>query len=149
MPVDLKWTQVDLLPVCLATIGAFGLGTVLAWPSPALEQLVDCSPSCDLNLEITEGQASWIVSTAFIGAFVGAIVRHLMSGPSWLKLCCFQVVGQLLMPRFGCKWSMMLMSVPSTTGWLCLVVTEPLNVSSPVLLYVGRFLTGEFCWAHL
>ena len=47
-----------------ATIGAFGCGTVLAWPAPALDGINSCD-DCQLTLTLEEG--SWVAATAYIG----------------------------------------------------------------------------------
>ena len=47
-----------------------------------------------------------------------------------------------MMPKLGCKFTMILLAIPFTAGWICLVITEPLQVETPTLFYIGRFLTG-------
>ena len=41
------------------------------------------------------------------------------------------------MPKYGKKWTMMILSVPIFCGWVCLI-----TASSVHILYCGRFLTG-------
>ena len=41
------------------------------------------------------------------------------------------------MPKYGKKWTMMILSVPILLGWVCLIVADSVE-----LLYCGRFLTG-------
>ena len=41
------------------------------------------------------------------------------------------------MPKYGKKWTMMILSVPIFVGWICLITA--FNVE---MLYCGRFLTG-------
>ena len=47
-------------------------------------------------------------------------------------------------PRLGPKWTMILMSIPAVVGWICLVITKPLDDSMDplALFYIGRILTG-------
>ena len=57
-----------------ASIGAFGLGTSLAWTSPSLPRLQDdlCLDQCDVP-DISVDEASWIGAMLPLGA--------IMSGP--------------------------------------------------------------------
>ena len=60
-----KWSQV--VPSLAATVGAFGCGNMIAWPSVA-QPHVECaegSEGCDLAL--TSSQYSNVASLAFIG----------------------------------------------------------------------------------
>ena len=41
------------------------------------------------------------------------------------------------MPRYGKKWTMMMLSVPIFIGWLSLILANHVT-----FLYIGRFLTG-------
>ena len=41
------------------------------------------------------------------------------------------------MPKYGKKWTMMILSVPIFCGWVCLITATSLHI-----LYCGRFLTG-------
>jgi len=119
----------QFLAAFAATIGAFGMGNMLVWSSPALPHLVkeDCEKinACDLPHPFTNEEGSWIGSISTIGALTAAIV-----------------VGRIMIPYLGCKWSMITLSVPATAGWICLLITKPLQVTTPTLFYVGRFLTG-------
>ncbi len=37
---------------------------------------------------------------------------------------------------------MIVMNIPFVIGWICLIITKPLEVTDPALFYVGRILTG-------
>ena len=52
-----------------ATFGAFSLGTVISWPSNALQNGTGYAPD-DLDFEFDSNVASWIVSLFMIGAAV-------------------------------------------------------------------------------
>lgn len=116
-----KYRQV--IAAFAATIGAFALGTGLAWTSPALPHLADCT-NCTLPVSFTAQQGSWIASLFPVGAMIAS-----------------QAVG-LLMPRIGRKWTLIGLSIPFLAGWICLLITDPLQTTSPWLFYVGRILTG-------
>ena len=109
------------LATFIATIGSFGLGTVLSWPAPTLPQLSaqSCSGSCAGLLILSIEQQSWVAALLNFGAFT--------AGP----------VSGFLMPRYGKKWTMVILSLPIFIGWLFLIFA--INVE---MLYVGRFLTG-------
>ena len=55
-----------------------------------------------------------------------------------------KVVGSLMIPLIGPKWTMISMGVPAVAGWICLVVGKPLDdtLDPLALFYVGRILTG-------
>ena len=67
-----------------ATIGAFSLGTVLGWSSPATPFLVDCNEvdgnysdslqNCTLPKSFSAEEGSWISSTVNFGMLFGAIM---------------------------------------------------------------------------
>ena len=111
----------QFLATFIATIGSFGLGTVLSWPAPTLPQLSShaCSNSCDGLLLLSVEQQSWVAALLNFGAFT--------AGP----------ISGILMPRYGKKWTMVLLSVPIFIGWIFLIFA--INVE---MLYMGRFLTG-------
>lgn len=120
--------RTQLLATLFATIGSFGLGTVLSWSAPTLPQLdLETHGLCDhdigegegLCLRLTRDQQSWVASLLNFGAFT--------AGP----------ISGLLMPRCGKKVTMMLLSVPIFAGWLCLILADTVW-----LIYIGRFLTG-------
>lgn len=113
--------QGQFLATFFATIGSFGLGTVLSWPAPTLPQLSGqtCSGECGDHLVLSTEEQSWVAALLNFGAFT--------AGP----------IAGILMPRYGKKWAMMMLSVPIFIGWLFLIFAS--NVE---MLYVGRFLTG-------
>ena len=127
----------QILASFAATVGSFGLGTGLAWSSPALPFLVGCNlpdmPSgydpdksnCTLPVSFSDEEGSWIGSMFNIGALVAAFATG------------------LLMPAIGRKWTMILLSVPFIIGWICLIIPAyKTDISSPALFLVGRFFTG-------
>jgi len=122
--------SIQFIAAFSATIGAFGLGNMLGWSSPALPHLVNCGngigqEKCDLPVSFGDNENSWIGSTLTLGALAAAIVT-----------------GKILIPLLGCKKSMIVLSIPGIAGWVCLLITKPLQVTSPALFYVGRILTG-------
>ncbi|CAL8072111.1 unnamed protein product [Orchesella dallaii] len=101
------------------TTGIFGLGTVLAWSSPALPDMVNEKNGYFYNISIE--QQSWVGSVATLGA--------LASAP----------VAGFTVERMGRKGTMVLFSFPFILGWL--VVGFATNV---IMMCIGRFITG-FC----
>ncbi|KAI5713558.1 hypothetical protein M8J76_001231 [Diaphorina citri] len=69
---------------------------------------------------ITDNQASWIASIITIGAILGSVPA-----------------GQLSY-KFGRKWFLILLAIPSLAGWLMIMYAEH-DVN---LLILGRFTTG-------
>ena len=135
-------TDFSCLPATLfATLGSFGLGTVLSWSAPALPQLSvqpDVRPSlvwpAGSSLRLDLEQQSWVASLLNFGAFTAGPITGCYSAslppltvimPGWL------------VPRYGKKWTMMILSVPIFCGWVCLITASSLHI-----LYCGRFLTG-------
>ncbi|CAG7643816.1 unnamed protein product [Allacma fusca] len=103
----------------VATIGAFGLGTVLGWTSPALPSM---AKSGDFpGFESDSDEATWISALTPIGALVAGFA----SGYS------IQKIGQ--------KGTMLLLAAPFVAGWLMMAYAKTLS-----LIMVGRFITG-FC----
>ena len=113
--------RTQFLATFIATIGSLGLGTVLSWPAPTLPQLSasSCSAECDHHLVLSIEQQSWVTALINFGAFT--------TGP----------LTSVLMPRYGKKWTMMLLSVPIFIGWILLICA-----TSARMIYIGRFLTG-------
>jgi len=97
-----------------ATLGAFGLGTVVSWPSNALLQIRE-----EDNIQLSTAQESLVSSIAFIGAVL------------------VQVVGAFAFPIIGKKWSLIGLVFPFIGGWVLL-----LTASNYAMLLIGRFLTG-------
>jgi MFS family permease len=95
--------------------------------------LADCSydnvtgtsgENCTLSEAFTSEQGSWIGSLFPIGALIAS-----------------QLTGFLL-PRIGRKWTLIVLSVPFTIGWVCLLIPGPADLTGPTLFYVGRIFTG-------
>ncbi|CAG7786384.1 unnamed protein product [Allacma fusca] len=78
-----KWPQ--LLAGLMAANGAFALGTVLAWPSPCIPELIKSKEFGDLR----GSQPSWLASLAILGASCSAIPagrdEEAASALKWLK----------------------------------------------------------------
>ncbi|CAG7828155.1 unnamed protein product [Allacma fusca] len=118
----------QILAALAACMGAFGLGTVLGYSSPAMSQLRD-HPDFGAFYEngtlIGEGvswqPASWIGSLVALGA--------LISGP---------VIG-FCVEAFGRKTTIMALALPFVIGWM--LITYAWNLQ---MIYAGRFVTG-FC----
>ena len=63
----------------IACIGATDLGLALAWTSPALPYIVDCSGAdCDYNFSVSVG--SWIGSLVNLGCLVSVFVTGYVMG---------------------------------------------------------------------
>ena len=101
-----------------ANLGAFSLGIVLSWTSPALPFLSNCNDkssssivtynsnfkNCTLQQAFTDEQASWIGSLFGIGALLSCIATgHMMS-------------------KIGRKWTMIGLNAPLLLGWICLLI---------------------------
>jgi len=118
-----------------ATIGAFSLGIVLAWTSPALPFLSDCNDkssnfnpnfnNCTLSKAFTTEEGSWISSLFGIGALLSCAITG------------------ILMSKFGRKWTLIALNGPLLLGWVCLLIPSyKTDIATPYLFYVGRILTG-------
>lgn len=109
-----------------STLGALAAGMTLAWTSSAgadgknLESLYD--------IHISKNEFSWISSLVAIGSAVICIP-----------------IG-ILTDMIGRKYSMLLMVVPFSIGWLLIIFAK-----SVIMFYIGRFITGlsggAFCVA--
>jgi MFS family permease len=114
-----------VIPAC---IGAFALGTALAWTSPALPYIADCTKpegECDFEFDATVG--SWIGSLLTLGCLATSFVTGFLMG------------------KIGRKWTIVLMSVPFILGWVLILLPMLLSVTgdgAKWLFYTGRFLTG-------
>ncbi|TRY70088.1 hypothetical protein TCAL_05190 [Tigriopus californicus] len=120
-----KWPQI--LAAVSTTIGAFGLGAGMAWTSPTLPNLVNCSnrtEGCTFDQEFSKEEGSWIGSTYTLGAMVSAIVTG------------------FLLARIGRKWTMLGMAIPFILGWLLLCISVPLTLDEAYWFYIGRALAG-------
>ncbi|CAG7629769.1 unnamed protein product [Allacma fusca] len=101
----------------VVTLGIFGLGTVLAYTSPALPKIESTG---DLG-NVTYSQKAWVGSTSMLGA--------LSSSP-------FAGYG---VDKFGRKNLMILLAFPFIAGWIFIPISTTFT-----LVYIGRFITG-FC----
>ncbi|CAL8109366.1 unnamed protein product [Orchesella dallaii] len=97
------------------TIGAFSLGNVLGWSSPAL---VSIQKSGDFP-DLVTADISWIGSLITIGAVAGAPLAGY----------CIEKVGR--------KNTLLISALPLVLGWLSLAMAAQIS-----MLYIGRFLTG-------
>ena len=125
-----RWPQ--YLATFAATMGAFGLGTGIAWASPAVpllkkDCLVKLSKNCAFSLEdgINNDQAKWISSIFNLGAMVAAVMTGILLG------------------KVGRKWAMIINCVPMALGYLCLMFPVWVEGTNPSFFFVGRFLTGK------
>ncbi|XP_071445142.1 facilitated trehalose transporter Tret1 isoform X2 [Hetaerina americana] len=98
-----------------ATLGAFALGTALAWSSPAIPKL----EKGEAGFEVTSAQSSWVGSLMTLGAAAIALP---------IGYC---------MDQIGRKLTMILLAVPFVMGWVLIVWA--INVD---MLYAGRFFCG-------
>ena len=110
--------QLGKVPQVLAslatTIGAFSLGIVLGWTSPALPFLSNCNDNfgpynsnfknCTLPRAFTNEQASWIGSLFGIGALLSSLIT-----------------GNL-MSKMGRIWTLIALNCPLLLGWACLLI---------------------------
>ena len=117
-----KW---QLFVYILATLGAFGCGTGIAWSAPVLPKVQpeDCQDSCDLS-GLSDYAASWIGPLFPLGAAC--------SGP----------VAFFLLNQIGRKRTLILLSFPMFIGYVLLTLTKTLD--SIVTLFIGRFFVGKF-----
>ncbi|XP_022905450.1 facilitated trehalose transporter Tret1-like isoform X2 [Onthophagus taurus] len=113
---------VAALSACLGSIAA---GTVLGWTANINELLRDGNLN---GISVDEGEFGWIGSIATLGAM----------------LMCFST--GFFCNIIGRKWTMLVLVVPFTLGWLLIICAE--NVD---MIYAGRFFTGlaggAFCIA--
>jgi len=120
-----KWSQV--LPAFIATFGAFGCGTGIAWPS-VVQQQIECSHD---NSSITSQNST--------NCELGLSSAQFANVASFFHIGC-AVVGPcaaLLTRQLGRKWTMVLLALPFMAG-LTLIITA----SGEWMLDLGRFLFG-------
>merc|ERR1712136_214348 len=121
----------QIIAAFAATIGAFTLGNGLGWSSPALPNIACPTkehPEPTLKHCLDEDEQKWTGSLLCIGALIAS-----------------QLVGVVMMPRLGLKWTMISMSIPAVLGFILLILPDPLDdgESETVwLFYLGRILTG-------
>ena len=70
----------QVLGTLVATIGSFSLGTVLAWPAPALPQLAKQHAINQDEAGLTVEQMSWVAALINFGGFAaGPLAGFLMA----------------------------------------------------------------------
>lgn len=98
------------------SIGAWGYGTVLGWPSNITNNL----RAGELNgVKMTDTQLSWAGSVPTLGAMFSCLVIGFIADAIGRKTACFITLG------------------PSILGWILILSAQ--NVE---MVYSGRFLTG-------
>ncbi|XP_053970928.1 facilitated trehalose transporter Tret1-like [Hylaeus volcanicus] len=103
-----------------ATLGALASGMVLGWTSSAGNDDEGHNKiQVQYGFPISEEEFSWIGSAAAIGSVVISIPIGILT----------DVIGR--------KYSMLLMVVPFTIGWLLIIFAN-----SVAMFYIGRFITG-------
>ncbi|XP_043263388.1 facilitated trehalose transporter Tret1-2 homolog isoform X3 [Colletes gigas] len=100
-----------------ATLGALASGMVLGWTSSAGPDGINLQTV--YNIPISADEFSWIGSLTALGSLS-------MSIP----------IG-ILTDLIGRKYSMLLMVVPFTVGWLLIILANTVP-----MFYIGRFITG-------
>ena len=81
----------------LATLGAFGLGTVVSWPSNALLQIRE-----EDEIQLSTAQESLVSSIAFIGAVLVQVVAGAVKQITFFFISdIFQHLHFLLLERNG------------------------------------------------
>ena len=130
-----RWPQ--YVATFAATMGSFGLGTGIAWSSPAIpliksdcQVLLNASDNCAFKVEddvsgIDDDQAKWVSSIFNLGAMVAAVLTGILLG------------------KVGRKWAMIISCVPMAVGYLCLMLPIWADGTNPSFFFVGRFLTGK------
>ncbi|KAJ8894779.1 hypothetical protein PR048_000086 [Dryococelus australis] len=102
-----------------ATLGAFSLGTVLAWTSPTGTRLAQSSTNPDPSL-MTVAEWSWVGSLMNVGATLSVVL-----------------VGAVI-DRLGRKYTMLALVLPFIAGWFMIAWAG----QTVTLYYVGRIVTG-------
>ncbi|KAF7389254.1 hypothetical protein HZH66_010391 [Vespula vulgaris] len=100
-----------------ATLGAVAAGMTLGWTSPAGKDGVNLAATYDFS--ITAEEFSWIGAFTPLGAAVVCIPIGILS----------DIIGRRI--------SMLILTVPFTIGWLCIIFAD-----SVTMFYIGRFITG-------
>lgn len=99
-----------------AYVGAFYFGIALGWPSPVAGYLRG-----DKNgFPVTNNQFAWIVAFMPLGASFGTAITGLFR------------------KKFGTKFTFVLMAVPTTVGWLLIIL--PQNAEMVRFLFDFHFL---------
>ncbi|KAI5715017.1 hypothetical protein M8J77_009045 [Diaphorina citri] len=100
-----QWRQ--YLASILACLLSMATGCVAGWSSPAIPYLQNNVVGAKrVAVPITDNQASWIASIITIGAILGSVPA-----------------GQLSY-KFGRKWFLILLAIPSLVGWLMIMYAE-------------------------
>ena len=114
------------------SLGAFSMGAAIAWTSPTLPNLEDCSNNtlkpdgCAFEgVEYTSDQTSWIASLFNIGALISSCITG------------------FVMSKLGRRYTIIVMAIPFIAGSILLALTKPLDLSEIAYFYVGRILAGE------
>lgn len=100
-----------------ATLGALAAGMVLAWTSSAGDGGIHLQERYNIPISATE--FSWIGSLTPLGAGVICIPIGILA----------DIIGR--------KYSMLLMVIPFSVGWLLIIFAN-----SVLMFYFGRFITG-------
>ncbi|XP_035721654.1 facilitated trehalose transporter Tret1-like isoform X1 [Vespa mandarinia] len=100
-----------------ATLGAVAAGMTLGWTSPAGLNGVNLKTISDVPISLEE--FSWIGALTPLGAAVVCIPIGILT----------DIIGRRL--------SMLILTIPFTIGWLCIIFAN-----SVTLFYIGRFITG-------
>ncbi|XP_076749707.1 facilitated trehalose transporter Tret1 [Xylocopa sonorina] len=100
-----------------ATLGSLSGGLTLGWTSSAGENGIELKNL--YHIEISAVEFSWISSLAAVGCAIICILIGILA----------DIIGR--------KYSMLLMAVPFTIGWLLIILAK-----SVTMFYIGRFMTG-------
>nr|XP_050859153.1 facilitated trehalose transporter Tret1-like [Vespula vulgaris] len=100
-----------------ASLGALAAGMSVSWTSQA--GVNGANIARVYNISITAEEFSWIGSLAAFGSAVSCVPIGILA----------DIIGR--------KYSMLILVIPFTIGWLCIIFAN-----SIALFYVGRFLTG-------
>lgn len=106
-----------------ASVGAFIIGTGLAWTSPTLSLLRDINSTAQLHLDQIkvnqQSQESWISAWTPIGAIIGALPAGFLAD------------------LLGRKKTMIVFTVPWIATWAMLIFGTSIN-----MIYASRFISG-------
>ncbi|KAL2723977.1 hypothetical protein V1478_008490 [Vespula squamosa] len=100
-----------------ASIGAIAAGMSVAWTSQA--GINGANIAKIYNISITAEEFSWIGSLAAFGSAISCVPIGTLT----------DIIGR--------KYAMLILVIPFTIGWLCIIFAN-----SVILFYIGRFLTG-------
>ncbi|XP_046827175.1 facilitated trehalose transporter Tret1-like [Vespa crabro] len=100
-----------------ASIGAIAAGMSVSWTSQAGTDGVNIATI--YKITITPEEFSWIGSLAALGSAIVCVPIGTLA----------DIIGR--------KYSMLMLVIPFTIGWLCIIFAK-----SVAFFYVGRFLTG-------